>query len=467
MTGFRQTWGWMAAGLVFLAVGDLSVVGTVLPTAAGASSAATAGASSAAAAGASSAATAGASSAAAAGVSSAAATGTSSAATAALPIAIGVPSSPGMETPDFASLAAVPPTVTGGIPLAVGPATRDASRPLVREELGKIHAWGLAVDEHGTVYAADGREEPGRIWKIDPIAFDRPGSEPGRRADEEEVGKDWGDGVTLLLEASGIRDLQLMPDDHLFVSVSRVVRKETASGDSVSVSEDGLLRLELDERGNPVGSAEVYVGWTSVDSLFSGPSFRVDDAGGVFFYWDGRLRYRDREGAVSTFLGSDFRGERDGGVDMGRFNDVRAMSWAGNGDLFLVDVARVRRVSIRERTVEGFASGLIVRGASPKSPEDDDEEPRYANRIYGLAPNDNGDRVWVAYHGGRKLLSVRRSGRSGTYYEPEDTGWGPVGVAWNEDGIWVLEVYGRVTRELRITRLGAAGNERTALPRLP
>ena len=341
-----------------------------------------------------------------------------------------------------------------------------------RAQVETLHAWGLAVDAAGTVYAADGRQEPGRVWRIDPSAFEHAGDEPGG-----DSGGGPGDGstrgaITLALEAPGVRDLQLTSEGVLYVSTARTVAEETVLGDSVSVSQNGLLRLDLRapanarRSANASASAELFVEWTSVDSLFSGPCFRVDGAGGVYFFWQGRLRYRDPDGIVTTFLGSDYRGERDGGVDMGRFNSVRAMGWAGNGDLFLVDAARVRRVPIPDRTVEGFASGLIERGFM--RPVDDEEaDPRDANRIYGVAANDDGERVWVAYYGGHKVISARRSGRSGTYYEPADSGWGPVGVVWTEDAIYVLEVHGRVTRDLRVTRIGASGEAQVVLPRRP
>lgn len=327
-----------------------------------------------------------------------------------------------------------------------------------RAEVERLHAWGLAVDAEGVVYAADGRVEPGCVWRLEPQVFEETRGTPTAPVEAAP-------GLSVLFEAPGIRDLQLDPDGSLWVAASRVVTSETAPGDSVSRREHALFRVGTRVRSaDGTVEAKIHVPWTAVDSLFSGAPFRVDERGGVYFPWSGRLRYRSNEGVVSTFLGSAFQGERDGGEGFARFNDVRSMSWTANGDLILVDIAKVRAVSIAERSAETFASALIERGSARGKPSPEND-PRYDNRVYGLAPDGDGDRVFLAYHGGRKLLSARRSGRTGTYYTPRDSGWGPVGVARTEEAVYVLEVHGKVTRDLRITRIDGAGETQALLPR--
>lgn len=367
-------------------------------------------------------------------------------------------------------LVAVLAAVVLGLPLLAPRAT--ASPPL--REYPEIHAWGLAVDAEGNAFVADGREEPGHVWKIDGAAFSARESDP--EAEVETFVHD-------LVTAPGVRDLQLRDRD-LFVSVGAYVPIVNAAGDSVEIPMYGLVRFDLSsldradqatmplvveatvepnlEAGVRGEGGEFLIAWTPADSLFEGPCFRVDEEGGVYFGWDGRLRYRDPDGNVSTVLGSSFRGLSDGGVRTARFNEIRSMTFSKDGDFFLLDGARVREIFPKEPRSDAFARALIKRGVL--TDERDEDNAKFANRVYGLAASSDGDRVWAAYYGGKKLLVSNRSGRTGTYYEPKDSGWAPVGVAWTEDAIYVLEIYGRITRELRVVRLGRGGDVLVPLP---
>ncbi len=344
-----------------------------------------------------------------------------------------------------------------------------------RTGIESLHAWGIDVAPDGSIYVADATDTPlDLIWRIPGEAFDElpdGASVEGWTLEEDVEPK-------VVIHGQGIRDLHFTKDGTLYYSVgtfgyttpdgSEFTGDDNGADDNAGQAVDLPAGTEVTvvahglKRRLPNGEFETVIEDTRDPRIFSGAPFRVDEEGRIYSYWLGHLFQRDTDGTVRTLLGSSFRGARDGGFEEARFNSVRAMTWAPDGDLYLVDIANIRRIDMDEPAVSTVASRLIVRDGD--RPPVELEDAQKDNRIYGITVDEDG-RSWVAYYGDSQVLSVRPSGRSATYYSPDRTGWSPVGVVKTDDALFVAEIHGRITHKLRVTKVDIDGERSIELKR--
>jgi sugar lactone lactonase YvrE len=127
-----------------------------------------------------------------------------------------------------------------------------------------------------------------------------------------------------------------------------------------------------------------------------------------------------------TVLAGGPRGQRDGRGDQARLNDVLAMAWGPERNLYFLEADAVRRVTL-EGVVTTLARGF--RGeADPDLP---------TQRLWGLTVNPARE-VFVADYGNRRVVKVTSAGKVTTVLQSEKP-WSPAGVALAGETLFVLE----------------------------
>ena len=160
-----------------------------------------------------------------------------------------------------------------------------------------------------------------------------------------------------------------------------------------------------------------------------------DRAGGEFFH-DRTADNRD----VFTRRAPD--GKTTTLLDSRSFHDIRWMTAAPNGTLYVVDQSDLWRIA-----PDGRARLLARRLA-----ESDAAEQRHM--VQGLCADDAGN-VWVAIH---ELRAVKKISADGTVSVAARTRfpWSPSGVlATPDDGLWLLEC--TITNSVRVRHLASGG----------
>jgi hypothetical protein len=168
-----------------------------------------------------------------------------------------------------------------------------------------------------------------------------------------------------------------------------------------------------------------------------------DRAGNM--YWADRgappvVKERSPGGKVTAHAVADFR-------------DVRWMTAAPGGTLFLIDDGDLRRVS-----PDGRAATVAARLSSQDPPP---AGVRDRHHHMGLWTDGTGA-VYVAVAGDRVVLRVRAGGKAAVAARSPD-GWAPSGDLCDRDGtLWVLEYSSSLFRpaEPRVRRIDRDGKER-------
>jgi sugar lactone lactonase YvrE len=283
--------------------------------------------------------------------------------------------------------------------------------------------WGIAVDHQGRVYFAD-VDHGNHIWRIDG---------PGK--------------LTSVVSGRHSHDLHLDRTGSLFLA-------HVAFIPDGGRWESRLLKVE------PSGASSVTIPPTADRKRFWGNAFTLDRDGNVYFGYtnnprageaedESLLLRRSPDGRVAVLAGST-RGHRDGIGRQAQFEAINGLAWGPDGALFVSDHDAVRKVT-RDGAVTTLARDLVAR--SPAS-----EPSGGSGHLFGLAVAAGGA-VYVADHGGRRILKITPAGRAATAAMSEPP-WAPTGVAVAGDDLYLLEVgYTRTGGSLgpRVRKVSASG----------
>jgi len=197
----------------------------------------------------------------------------------------------------------------------------------------------ISMDANGNIYTTDVGDA--RIRKINP------GADVSIFAGEEEQGFADGDADTARFgEEAGIA---ADTDGNIFVADAQNnrIRKISASGKVTTVAGNGIAGF----RDGPGTTAQ-----------FNFPTGIAIDTQGNLFVADGsnyRIRKITPDGIVSTIAGGDKEGSMDGGAGTALFEYPNDIAIDGAGNLFVLDMSRVRKISADGivSTIAGSADG--------------------------------------------------------------------------------------------------------------
>ena len=129
----------------------------------------------------------------------------------------------------------------------------------------------------------------------------------------------------------------------------------------VSDSENRRVRKISEHVNTIAGSGTTgYVDGDSSEAQFAYPSgIVVDKSGNIFVADFSRVRKIHEEGVVSTYAGSDKQGYADGDASIARFTKIEDMVMDEQGNIFLTDDNRIRKISPERMvsTVAGSTAG--------------------------------------------------------------------------------------------------------------
>jgi sugar lactone lactonase YvrE len=208
---------------------------------------------------------------------------------------------------------------------------------------------GISLDAHGNIYTTDVGDS--RIRKITSAADVSifAGDEESGFADGNTDSARFGEEAGIVADASG----------NIFVADAQNnrIRKISASGKVTTVAGDGIPGF----RDGTASAAE-----------FNFPRGITIDPQGNLFVADGsnfRIRKITPDGIVSTIAGGDKEGSTDGGAGTALFEYPNDIVADGAGNLFVLDMSRVRKISADGEVItiagsdDGYADG---EGASAK-----------------------------------------------------------------------------------------------------
>ncbi len=283
---------------------------------------------------------------------------------------------------------------------------------------------GIAIDRNGNVYFADVAKTT--IWKLD--------------AD----GK-----LTAYVENSWTHGIQLETDGTLYYERELEV--------------SGVAPCELN-RITPSGKREKVIPPAKNRADFSGAPFvRLGDGSVLFAHSirddEGRgraaIRRRGPDGKITTLAGAK-QGPLyvDGAAHQATFRMITDMKLGPDGQIYLLDRDRLRRMSLEGRT-DTLARDLLDK--APLDPPQKTGPPTTINRLYGLAFGAENN-VFIAYHAGRRVIRVTPSGEVSSVLSAKRP-WAPVGVAVGGGNLYVLEVHDDLRAAgPRVRRLSSNGH---------
>jgi len=194
----------------------------------------------------------------------------------------------------------------------------------------------LTLDPAGNLYTLD-VEDP-RVRKITPNAFVSVVAGSGingfadGRADMSQFGK----------ECAGIT---IDEQGNLYLSdwKNRRIRKISVTGDVSTIAGNG-------KSGFVNGNADTA-------QFFNPGGVVIDTLGNLFVADMNRIRKITPSGIVSTFVGSDAFGFRDGVGDAAQFTDIIDLAMDEQGNIYASDENRIRKIT-PQREVSTIAGGM-------------------------------------------------------------------------------------------------------------
>jgi sugar lactone lactonase YvrE len=231
---------------------------------------------------------------------------------------------------------------------------------------------GISMDANGNVYTTDVGDS--RIRKINPLADVSiyAGDEEEGFADGDADTARFGEEAGIVADASGniyVADAQ-----------NNRIRKVSASGKVTTIAGNGMAGF----KDGPGATAQ-----------FNFPTGITIDPQGNLFVTDGsnfRIRKITQDGNVSTIAGGDKEGSTDGDAGTAQFEYPNDIVTDGSGNLFVLDMSRVRKISAEGNvsTIAGSTDGYVDgEGAAAKFNTPDGIGIDQQGNIYVADTNNN------------------------------------------------------------------------------
>jgi len=252
--------------------------------------------------------------------------------------------------------------------------------------------WGLQFDSKGNLYFSDVVNR--RILKI---------TNDGR--------------LEVVSTNKWVHDLQIDENDNLYLG-----NEETSLGNGWN----SLIKI------SPDGTESYLISPTQNRDLFNGESFVVDSNGFVYNSRNNVIHKIDSNENFSVFAGSE-NGIKDGTGINAQFTNIWTMQILQDGNIYIVDE---EGNSIRKLTLEGEVI-TIARNILSQSPANTPFPGTRFNNAYGLDMDPDGN-IYIAYNGNGRVLKIFPNGKKTEIYFSGE-GWYPTGVAYRNDGLYILE----------------------------
>ena len=177
---------------------------------------------------------------------------------------------------------------------------------------------------------------------------------------------------------------------------------------------------------NPEGNIEEWIPPTSREIIPS-DIFVVDNSGNTFIADKNAILKRSPQGTIIPINLNKKKPPNE-------FLGIDAMTVGPDGDIYLIDVSNVYRIT-SDGGVTIITENLLEE--NPANPPFRHSNPRTVNRLFGLTVDISGN-IYVAYYGNRSVLKISPEGKKETVYQSEAP-WSPVGVAVFNEELYIKE----------------------------